>query len=223
MDKNKYIPILKTTTLFSGISTEEISNMLGCLSATISTYKKKEFIIRSGDIIHTVGLILTGTALVIKEDYWGNRTIITELTTGTIFGEAFAALAFSPTESSVIADSDCEVIFFDMKKIMTVCSSACAYHSRLIQNMLTTLARKNVLLTQKIDFMSKKTIREKLLAYLSAQSLKAGSPTFDIPFNRQQLAEFLSVDRSALSNEISKLQNDGILSSTKNHFTLYQK
>lgn len=218
----KYLPLLKNTTLFSGISVDEIKNMLSCLSARITKYSKNEFILRSGDNIHQIGIILSGTAMVIREDYWGNRTIITELTPGIIFGESYAAISYMPAESSVVANEECQIMFLNIKKIITVCSSVCSYHSRLIKNMLTTIAKKNINLTQKIDFMSKKTIREKLLAYLSVESNEAKNPSFTIPFNRQQLADYLSVDRSALSNEISKLQNEGILTSSRNHFILHQ-
>ncbi|SER56889.1 Crp/Fnr family transcriptional regulator [Lachnobacterium bovis] len=219
--KDKYLMLLKNTTLFSGISIDEIDKMLNCLSSQINTYSKNEFIFRSGESIQHVGLVLSGNAMIIREDYWGNRTILSELKPGTIFGEAYAVLSFVPAESSVIATTDCSIMLLDMKKITNICSSTCTYHSKLIQNMLMTLAKKNVNLTQKIDFMSKKTIRDKLLAYLSFESNKVNNPSFTIPFNRQQLADYLSVDRSALSNEISKLQNEGVLISNKNQFTLF--
>lgn len=121
---------------------------------------------------------------------------------------------------SVISDSECDVLFLDFNKILNVCTSACTFHTRLIQNFLSAVARRNLTLTKKMQHMSKKTIREKLLSYLSAESLKSNSSTFDIPFNRQQLADYLSIDRSALSNEMSKLQDEGVLVYKKNRFTL---
>lgn len=165
-------------------------------------------------------MMLSGTALIIQEDFWGKRTIISEVLPGTIFAETYACIPTLPIEMSVISDSECDVLFLDFNKILHVCTSSCTFHTRLIQNFLSSIARRNMVLTKKMQHMSKKTIREKLLSYLSAESLKSNSSTFDIPFNRQQLADYLSIDRSALSNELSKLQEEGILTYKKNRFTL---
>lgn len=216
----EYLPVLKKSNLFQGVTPEEIQSMLKCLSAHVKHYKKDEFIIRSGDYIHFVGMIVSGAALIIQEDFWGKRTIISELLPGNLFAETYACISSIPIEMSVICDSECDVVFMDMNRIMTVCSSNCTFHTRLIQNLLSSLARKNMILTKKMQHMSKKTIREKLLSYLSAESLKSNSSTFYIPFNRQQLADYLSIDRSALSNELSKLQAEGILTYNKSRFTL---
>lgn len=216
----EYLSILKKSNLFSGVQPEEISAMLKCLSARIKHYKKDEFIIRSGDYIRSVGMVLTGTALIIQEDFWGKRTIISEAMSGALFAETYACIPSLPIEMSVISDSECDVLFMDFNRIMNVCTSACSFHTRLLQNFLSSIARRNLILTKKMQHMSKKTIREKLLSYLSAESLKNNSSTFDIPFNRQQLADYLSIDRSALSNEMSKLQDEGILTYKKNRFTL---
>ncbi|SET82541.1 Crp/Fnr family transcriptional regulator [Lacrimispora sphenoides] len=216
----EYLSILKKSNLFSGVQPEEISAMLKCLSARIKHYKKDEFIIRSGDYIRSVGMVLTGTALIIQEDFWGKRTIISEAMSGALFAETYACIPSIPIEMSVISDSECDVLFMDINRIMNVCTSACTFHTRLLQNFLSSIARRNLILTKKMQHMSKKTIREKLLSYLSAESLKNNSSTFDIPFNRQQLADYLSIDRSALSNEMSKLQDEGILTYKKNRFTL---
>lgn len=216
----EYLSILKKSNLFSGVQPEEISAMLKCLSARIKHYKKDEFIIRSGDYIRSVGMVLTGTALIIQEDFWGKRTIISEAMSGALFAETYACIPSIPIEMSVISDSECDVLFMDFNRILNVCTSACTFHTRLLQNFLSSIARRNLILTKKMQHMSKKTIREKLLSYLSAESLKNSSSTFDIPFNRQQLADYLSIDRSALSNEMSKLQDEGILTYKKNRFTL---
>ena len=216
----EFLPVLKKSNLFSGVSSEEISAMLTCLSARLRHFKKEEFIIRSGDYIRSIGIVVSGTALIIQEDFWGKRTIISEVLPGTIFAETYACIPTLPIEMSVISDSECDVLFLDFSKILHVCTSACTFHTRLIQNFLSSIARRNMALTKKMQHMSKKTIREKLLSYLSAESLKSNASTFDIPFNRQQLADYLSIDRSALSNELSKLQEEGILTYKKNRFTL---
>ncbi|WP_124066655.1 Crp/Fnr family transcriptional regulator [Clostridium sp. E02] len=220
---DKYLPILKKSSLFSGVRSEEITVMLKCLSARVKHYKKEEFIIRSGDYVHSVGMMLSGAALIIQEDFWGKRTIISEVMPGTVFAETYACISSIPIEMSVISDSECDVLFLDFNRILTTCTSACSFHTRLIQNFLSAIAGRNLALTKKMQHMSKKTIREKLLSYLSTESLKSSSSTFDIPFNRQQLADYLSIDRSALSNELSKLQAEGILTYKKNSFTLMEE
>lgn len=215
-----YLPVLKKSNLFIGMEETEIEAMLRCLSARTQTFGRNETILRSGEQISSVGMVLSGLALIEKEDFWGNRSIISEISPGMIFAEAYACLSQVPIETNVIASEDTAVMFLNVKKILTVCTSACSFHSRLIQNLLTTIARKNITLTKKIQHISLKTIRDKLLSYLSTESLKAGKAVFEIPFNRQQLADYLSVDRSALSSEISKLQREGILSCNKNKFEI---
>lgn len=216
----KYLTLLSNTTLFTGIEKEDISSMLNCLSAHIATYPKDAFILHTGNTIQEVGMILTGSAFIIKEDFWGNRSILSEVSSGFLFAETYACIGTIPLEVSVIASSDCEVLFLDFHKILTTCSSACQFHTMLIHNLLTTLAQKNLNLTRKLEHISQKTTRDKLLSYLSAESQKAQSSSFSIPFNRQQLADYLSVDRSAMSNELGKLKKEGILTYKKNTFSL---
>lgn len=216
----KYFTLLKQTTLFTGIEMKEISDMLNCLSARTASYEKGQFILHSGDMVHQVGMVLEGSVLIIREDFWGNRSILSEVSSGTLFAETYACISGTPLEVSVIAASGCQILFLDVKKILTVCSCACQFHTRLIHNLLSILAQKNRSLTKKLEHMSQKTTRDKLLSYLSAESLKANTPSFSIPFNRQQLADYLSIDRSAMSNELGKLKKEGILDYTKNTFFL---
>lgn len=216
----QYINLLKKTYMFNGINESEIEGMLKCLNARTMLYKKNEYILRNGETVNSIGMVLEGLALVEKEDIWGNRTIISEISPGSLYAESYACLSKLPAEISVIASDNTTVMLFDIRRILTTCSSSCGFHTKLIQNLLYTIAQKNVLLTKKMEYISKKTIKEKLLAYLSSEAMKAGSPTFNIPFNRQELADFLSVDRSALSSEISRLQKKGIISCRKNAFTI---
>lgn len=215
-----YMTLLKKTCLFSGIKDEDISTMLNCLSARIASYQKEEFILHTGDLVAQVGMVLSGSVLIIKEDFWGNRSILSEISPGSLFAETYACIGTTPLEVSTVASSDCKVLFLDFQKLLTTCSSACHFHTRLIHNLLSTLAQKNRILTKKLEHMSQKTTRDKLLSYLSAESLKAKSPSFTIPFNRQQLADYLSVDRSAMSSELGKLRKEGILDYNKNTFLL---
>lgn len=216
----QYINLLKNTYMFNGINESEIEGMLKCLNARTMLYKKNEYILRNGETVNSIGMVLEGLALVEKKDIWGNRTIISEISPGSLYAESYACLSKLPAEISVIASDNTTVMLFDIRRILTTCSSSCGFHTKLIQNLLYTIAQKNVLLTKKMEYISKKTIKEKLLAYLSSEAMKAGSPTFNIPFNRQELADFLSVDRSALSSEISRLQKKGIISCRKNAFTI---
>lgn len=218
----EYIPIIKKSVLFYGMEEQEISPMLSCLSAVLKSFKKGEFIYRSGEGIASMGLVLRGSVHIIEEDFWGNRTILSEVSPGQLFGDAYACMPSVELEVSALAASDVDILFLDVQKIVTVCTSACEFHTRLIRNLLSVLSEKNLLLTRKIKHMAKRTTREKLLSYLSEESLKHKCPTFDIPFNRQQLADYLCVDRSAMSNELSKLKEEGILTFEKNRFRLFE-
>lgn len=216
----KYLPLLKQTRLFSGISEGEIEAMLNCLSAVKRSYPKGSYIFRQGTCISSAALLLEGSIHIQKEDYWGNLSILNEISEGELFGEVYACLGNEELLNHAVAVKNSEVLFLDINRILTTCPSACPFHSRLIQNLLSVMAVKNKALTQKLEHMSRRTTREKLLSYLSEQSMKAGSPSFEIPFNRQQLADFLSVDRSAMSNELCKMRDEGILAFERNHFEL---
>lgn len=195
--------------------------MLKCLSAVYKKYKKGEYIFRMGDMVTTVGFVLTGLVQIAQEDFWGNRQILGSAERGQLFGESYACVVSEPLMVSVVAEEETEVLLLDVKRILHTCSSSCEFHNKLIQNLLSIMAQKNLMLTRKIDHISKKTIREKVLSYLSYQAKRQGSSAFIIPFNRQQMADYLAVDRSALSAELSKMQKDGVISYERNHFTVY--
>lgn len=216
----KYLKLLKNTKLFEGITEAEIETVLGCLSASVMSYKKGDIVFHRGERITSVALLLEGGIHIQKEDYWGNLSILNEISEGDIFGEVYACLGNDKILNHAVAVKPSVVLFLDVGRILTLCPSACRFHGRLVQNLLSVLALKNKMLTQKLEHMSQRTTREKLLSYLSEQSLRTGSSSFTIPFNRQQLADFLSVDRSAMSNELSKMRDEGILLFEKNHFVL---
>jgi len=212
--------ILKRTRLFQGIGEEEIASVLECLGAAQRKFGKGEYIFRAGEHIGVVALLLKGSVHIQREDYWGNLSILNEISEGEIFGEAYAAPGSSAMTNDVVAVCDSRVMFLDVQRILAVGPSSCRFHTILIQNLFTLLAEKNRLLAQKLGHMAQRTTREKLLSYLSEQSQKAGSASFTIPFNRQQLADFLSVDRSAMSNELGKMRREGLLEFEKNWFLL---
>lgn len=211
---------IKSASIFSGIDESELRTLLSCLGATETGYSAGEYILRVGDTPESVGLALDGSALVVKEDYWGNRNIVTKLISGDIFAEAYACSPTSKMDVSVLAETECRILWLAVRKVMTTCSSACVHHAVLIRNLVTGLASKNLQMNEKISHMAQRTTREKVLSYLYSQSQKTGVREFDIPFDRQQFADFLSVERSALSAELSKMKKDGLISYNKNHFLL---
>lgn len=216
----KYIEILKRTQLFSGVSDSEISAMLSCLQAQLLTFKKGEYVYREGEHLDNISVLVKGKLLVQNNDFWGNRNIINAIHVGEMFGEAYVAPESGVLPNDVVAEEDSAVIFFNVRKILTVCSSACRFHSMVIQNLFFAISEKNRKLVQKIGHMSKRSTRAKLLSYLSQEAKKHNSNHFIIPFTRQQLADFLCVDRSAMSNELCKMRDEELLKFDRNQFTL---
>ena len=216
----KYISILQRSQLFAGVGEANIEAMLDCLSANLRDYKKGEYVLREGERVDNVMLLASGSLNIQKDDFWGNRSIINHISAGEMFGEAYIAPESGPLLNDVIALEDSDVMFFDFRKILTVCSSACRFHTNVVQNLFFAISEKNRQLVQKLGHMSKRTTRDKLISYLSEQAKRSGSSTFSIPFNRQQLADFLCVDRSAMSNELCKMRDDGLLTFKRNKFSL---
>ncbi len=212
--------VLESMPLFHDLNRKDLISLLQCLSVSKKKFSQGEIIFLAGESIDRIGVILQGKITIVKEDLLGNRSILAEFGKGSIFGEAFAFSKNQKLSVTAISASESEVLFIDAKKIFTFCASACSYHSKLIENMLEIIANKNIILNEKIDVLSKRTIRNRLLSYLQIQSQKTGATHFSISFNRQELADYLCVDRSALSNELSKLHNEGFFSVSRNEFSL---
>ncbi|MDR2514427.1 MAG: Crp/Fnr family transcriptional regulator [Christensenellaceae bacterium] len=217
--KNSFA-VLKQSALFHGISEDELGSLIKCLGGTFRTYKKGETIYRAGDFVREIGIVLSGRVHIIKEDAWGNANIIAEISCGEMFAEAVVCGGVGVLPVTALAAMDTEVIFVDFQRIITTCSSACVFHPLLIRNMIGVFARRNIMLAGKMEHITKRTTREKLLSYLSEQSKLNANHCFEIPFNRQELADYLSVERSALSAEMSKLKVEGMIDYRKNHFEL---
>lgn len=215
-----YISVLKNTKLFSGAGESEISTMLSCLGAKLNRYKKGEYVFRAGEYVHNITVLVEGSLHIQKDDYWGNRTIINIITPSEMFGEAYVSPDSGALLNDVIAIEDSAVMFFDVQQILTMCPSACKFHTLALKNLFFAISEKNRRLVTKLGHISNRTTREKLLSYLSDEAKRNKSASFSIPFNRQQLADFLSVDRSAMSNELSKMRNEGLIKFDKNQFTL---
>ena len=216
----KYIPVLKKTKLFAGIANDEIASMLLCLDAQLHHYKKGEYVLREGEHLSDIMILVIGRLLIQKDDYWGNRSILEQISMGEMFGEAYIAPESEPLLNDVVAAEDSVVMFFNAKQIITTCSSACRFHTMVVQNLFFSISEKNRKVVRKLSHMSKRSIREKLISYLSEEATRQNSSSFAIPFNRQQLADFLFVDRSAMSNELSKMRKEGLLEFERNCFKL---
>ena len=212
--------LLANTALFRGASPQEAEAMLNCLGAAERGYTKGEQIYHSGDYVTDLGMVLSGSVLIQTDDLWGNTTVLDRIGPGQIFAETYACVPGEPLMVDVVAAEGTQVLFLNVERVLRVCSHTCAHHSKLIRNLLLLSAQKNLNLSRKIFYTSSKTIRGRLLSYLSYQARRNGTPSFTIPFNRQQLADYLNVERSALSNELSKMQRDGLLVVERNRFTL---
>ena len=216
----KYVSVLKRTRLFAGVGDDEIASMLSCLGARLCTYKKGEYVLRQGEHLNDIIVLVDGSLHIQKDDYWGNRSILGQIAVGETFGEAYVAPESGSLLNDVVAVDDSAAIFFDVKRILTTCSSACRFHAMVVQNMFFAISEKNRKLVQKLGHMSKRSTREKLISYLSEEAKRHSSSSFTIPFNRQQLADFLSVDRSAMSSQLCKMRDEGLLKFEKNQFKL---
>ncbi len=214
----KYIEVLKRTRLFAGVADADIEAMLGCLAAAGRSYQKGEYALHAGEPVSSLLILLEGSLHIQTDDYWGNRAILGNVAVGEVFGEAYIAGGIPLND--VVAVENSIVLCLDVQRLLSVCSSACKFHLLAVKNLFFALADKNRKLVAKLGYLSNRTTREKLLSYLSDEAKRSRSASFVIPYNRQQLADFLSVDRSAMSAELSKMRDDGLIAFHKNQFTL---
>ena len=216
----EFLSVLRSSSLFSGISESELAAMLSCLDTRTERFPKDAFLLRAGDTADSVGLVLSGSVLVIQEDVWGNRNILSKAGAGQTFAIAFACAPGSVLNVSVSAETPVTAMFLNVKRVLNLCPSACEHHSRIIRNLLGELAEKNLRFSEKLTHMGQRTTRAKLLSYFSAEAQRLGTYEFDIPFSRQQLADYLAVERSGLSLELGKLRGEGLIEFHKSHFIL---
>lgn len=218
----KYFPVLSQCPLFSNIQEGDLTALLGCLGAKVKTFRKNDPIATEGSPFKEIGIVLSGAVQIVQNDYFGNRTILGEVGAADLFGESFACADISELPVDIIAAEDCAVLSVDCSRVLHSCCNACAFHTQIIYNLMQNMAQKNLHFHQKLQIASKRTTREKLLTYLAVEAKRQGSDTFSIPFDRQELADYLAVDRSGLSAEISKLRQESVLMADKNRFTLLQ-
>ncbi len=215
-----YVPVLKRTRLFSGVSEDEIRAMLNCLKARFVEYSRGDAVLRHGEHLDQLLLLLEGSLQIQRDDNWGNRAILDSIAPGEMFGEAYLAPESSALCHDIVALKDSVVVFVNARKVLTVCSSMCRFHYLVIQNLFFSISEKNKKLIQKLNHMSRRTLREKLISYLSEEARVQGSTGFTIPFNRQQLADYLAVDRSAMSRELCKMRDEGLIRFERSFFEL---
>lgn len=216
----KYDSVLKKCPLFDGIRMEDLSAMMDCIGGRVVSAVKGQIVYPEGNPATHIGMVLSGAVRMERADYYGNRSIIAHIGPSELFGETYACANVQSIPISVVADEDCTVLIMNCRRITTTCTNACAFHNRIIFNLLRLVAEKNLVYDQKIQITSKRTTRDKLMTYLLNQAKLQGSNSFTIPYDRQELADYLEVDRSGLSAEISKLRKEKILESEKSSFIL---
>lgn len=218
----KYFSALRNCALFHQIEDENLTAMLGCLGAVPYSFRKKEVILEEGKPARYLGIVLSGKVQIFRVDYFGNRSILATAGPGELFGESFACAGVEALPVAAVAAEDSEVLLVDCLRITHSCSNACHFHRQMIYNLMQVVARKNLQFHRKMEILAKRTTREKLLAYLMSLAKETGSSRITVPFDRQELADFLQVDRSGLSAEIGKLRREGILKSERSTFELLE-
>ena len=216
----KWIKTLKRVELFKNFEIDELNKMLMCICPKITSYKKKEYVTIAENRFTGIGIVLEGEVIVTKENAAGNRVIMAKLKEGDIFGEMMAFSGYDKWAATVVASTDCTVIFLPPEKIVGNCSHICRGHKLLIQNMLSLISKKALGLNRKVEYLVIKSIRRKISVYLLEQYNKTGSFTFIVPLKRNELAEFLNVSRPSLSREIIKMKEEGIIDFYRSTFKI---
>ncbi len=214
---------LCTTALFEGMEPSEAVALLPCLGARVRDFRRGETVLRMGETTADLGLVVQGSVNAEAAHYWGGSSLLGHMTSGQTFAESFAALPDQPLGVSVVAAEDSRVMLLNMQRLLTTCASGCNRHQQVIRNLVRISSQKNLTLTSRMAHTAAKTIRERLDSYLSEQARLAGSSHFTIPFDRQQLADYLEVDRSALSAELGRMQREGLLTTRRSEFTLHRQ
>ncbi len=218
-----HLKTLAPMPLFKGIQQEELHAVLGCLGAFLKEFQKDEIIYLRDDKILYVGVVLSGSVQMIREDVWGNKALLINMGKGELFGETFVCGGIRNRLVSFVAGSKTTVLFAPFDRVFSSCAQSCCFHRQLIENMVAAIAEKNVTLMEKVDIISKRTLREKIIEYLTLQAQYQGAMAFEIPLGRIQLAEYLHADRSALTRELNLMAEEGLIRFNRNHFTILQQ
>ncbi len=216
----KYLPILQKSPLFSSVAPDQLTALLSCLGGTVRSYTRGETVFREGERPTHLGVVLSGEVRITRTDYYGNRSIVATVMPPHSFGETFACAEVESLPVDVTAAADCEVLMVAVDRVLSPCCNVCSFHNQIIFNLMKQTAAKNLVFHRKLEITSRRTTRDKLMTYLLMTAKEQGSNTVTIPYDRQELADYLEVDRSGLSAEIGKLRREGVLTAEKNRFTL---
>jgi len=217
---NEFILQVKTP-LFDGILPMDLKTMLGCIGYHIAAYGKGEIVAFEAENLRHIGIVLSGAVDMIKEDLWGNRTMLVRMRKDELFGETFVCGLSSTSVVTFAVSEAAQILFLPFDRVMNSCTNTCVFHHQLIENMVRVIAMKNLELMRKVEVVSKKNLREKILAYLSLQAQLHESRYFEIPLGRIELADYLCADRSALTRELSKMREEGLIDYDKNMFRVF--
>jgi CRP-like cAMP-binding protein len=218
-EKGQFSALLQSSGLFTGIEAASLESMLACLGAKTQRFKKGQFALCAGDRPEFAGIVLSGQFHIVREDYAGNRSLVTAILPGGIFAEALCCADISESPIAALAAEDSLIMKLNFERVLDICPHSCPFHKNLIRNMLHLIARKNIALQGRMEILEQKSVRGKVMRYLES-FLNSETRNITIPFNREEMADFLGVERSALSHELAKMKKDGLLEYRKNHFLL---
>lgn len=216
----KYKEILEKVQLFQGITWEELKRLLGCLECSVKKYRKDEYIVLEGEELYSTGIILSGSAEIIKENLSGGKAILSFLDTSDIFGEVIVCTQNKKSLVSILSKSEVDVMYINFHKIVDKCSANCGYHTKLISNMLKIIAEKNLMLNKKMDYILIKSMREKLSTFIFNKYKETKSYSFNIGINRNMMADYLNVSRASMCRELSNMKKEGIIDYYKDSFKI---
>lgn len=209
--------------IFKNIDLSTLTEMMSCLNPSLMSYEKNETIVSAGDPFTGIGLVVEGEVLVTQELFTGERSVMTTLTKNAIFGEVPAFVKPYVWPATVVSRTNSRILFISPEKAIKTCRHACSGHKQLIENILEIIAYKALNLNRKIAYLSIRTLRGKLSAYLLSISKMKGGDYFEIEMNRQELADFFNVARPSLSRELSKMKEEGLIDFDKNLFKILKK
>lgn len=218
----KYLSVLVNCPVFSGVQEGELLAMLSCMDAQVCRFSRNQPILRAGDPARYMGVVLSGHVQVVRDAICGSRSIVADFGPPQIFGAAFACSGADVLPVSVVATADSEIMLIDCRRIITVCSNTCSFHAKVIANLLRNVSERNIFFNQKLEIITKRTTREKILSFLDVYAKKTGTLRFSIPYNRQHLAEYLGVGRSAMVTEMTRMKQDGLIDYRGNEFEILQ-
>ncbi|WP_026659038.1 Crp/Fnr family transcriptional regulator [Butyrivibrio sp. AC2005] len=213
------ISVLEKSRLFLGMTSRELSSCLESLDAREKKYRKDDVILHAGDQTSNIGMVLSGSVTIESNDVWGNCTVLSHVGKNQYFAETYALLG-EVLLVDVRANEDCSILFCNIRNLLNDSKKSSSWKEKLLKNILIISSQKNLILSGRSFHTSPKSCRGRLLSYLNSIALQTGSKEFDIPFNRQQLADYLNLERTNMSKELSHMKDEGLIEYRKSHFKL---